>query len=142
MAFWRKQMGLMKWDATFSVGVVAMDEQHKNLMEALNDLHAAMSNGEATAVATQLLSKLARYTRNHFQAEEALLTRTGYPQLTAHHAKHVQLNNEVEQYIKRMQTGERALSVHLLHFLRDWLTVHIQKEDRAYGSWLNAHGTH
>jgi hemerythrin len=28
----------------------------------------------------------------------------------------------------------------LLNFLRDWLTNHIQKEDRQYSSWLNQRG--
>jgi hemerythrin-like metal-binding protein len=135
-------MALMTWGANYSVGIAAMDEQHQALMQALNDLHTAMTKGEAREVAGQLLTKLARYTKDHFRAEEAMLARNGYPSLAEHRAKHVDLNRQVEEYIHRFESGERALTVHLLHFLRDWLTVHIQKEDRAYGGWLNARGTH
>jgi hemerythrin len=27
----------------------------------------------------------------------------------------------------------------LLNFIRDWLTNHIQEEDREYAPWLNKH---
>jgi hemerythrin len=135
-------MALMTWGADYSVGVRAMDDQHKGLMQPLNELHAAMTNGDAGEAAGELLGRLARYTKEHFRAEEDMLARTGYPQLVEHRAKHVDLNRQVDDYIDRFEAGERALTVHLLHFLRDWLTVHIQKEDRAYGGWLNARGTY
>ena len=40
-------MALIEWNESFSVGVKAMDDQHKGLANALNDLHAAMKAGRA-----------------------------------------------------------------------------------------------
>jgi hemerythrin len=133
-------MALMEWSSNFSVGVKAIDEQHKGLVETLNALHSAMLSGQTKTTTGPLLTKLAKYTKDHFTAEEAMLKRTRYPGYTAHHAKHIDLSRQVEQYVKRFESGEITLSVHLMTFLRDWLTTHIQKEDRDYGPWLWEHG--
>lgn len=133
-------MALVTWDGSYSVGIRAMDEQHKRLVQTLNDLHAAMVSGKASGAADHLLGELVRYTQDHFRAEEAFLARNCYPELATHRGLHAELNLQVNNYVKRLQAGEAAISVHLLHFLRDWLTVHIQREDREYGAWLNARG--
>ncbi len=130
----------MTWSDSFSVGVKAMDEQHKGLVKALNDLHAAMVAGQAKAVAGDLLKTLLKYTREHFAAEEALMRRAQYPDLAGHCAKHKDLAGQVEKFAGRYERGEIALNVDLLMFLRDWLLTHIQKTDRDYGPWLNAKG--
>ncbi len=133
-------MALMNWSDSLSVGVKSIDEQHKGLLQAVNDLHAAMVKGQVKMVTGPLLKSLAKYTKDHFTAEEAMLRRTSYPGLSAHHAKHVDLNRQVEQYIQRFERGEISINVHLLDFLRDWLVNHIQKDDRDYGPWLNERG--
>jgi hemerythrin len=133
-------MALMTWNDGFSVGVKTMDDQHKGLVNTLNDLHAAMLNGQAKQVTGLLLERLVRYTREHFSAEEAKMNATHYPGLAEHRVKHRDLTRQVEQYVTRFDRGEITLNVHLLNFLRDWLTSHIQKEDRNYGPWLNDHG--
>ena len=133
-------MASMDWNGSFSVGVKVIDEQHMGLVQSLNDLHAAMLGGQAKTVTGPLLKKLAKYTQDHFTAEEALMKRAQYPGFTEHHAKHVNLTNQVKDYVERFERGENALSIHLMTFLRDWLTTHIQKEDRDYSPWLLERG--
>lgn len=133
-------MALMTWSGSLSTGVTAMDEQHKKLMNAINDLHAAMLAGQDKTAAGALLAMLVNYTKQHFSAEEALLTRTKYPNLASQQAKHKDLTAQVQRFAARYERGELALNVDLLIFLRDWLVTHIQKEDRNYGPWLNQHG--
>ena len=133
-------MALMDWNDGFSVGVKTMDQQHKNLVQSLNDLHTAMIKGQAKQVTGPLLAKLAAYTHDHFAAEESLMRRTRFPRFENHRNKHIDLTHKVDEYVRRFESGEISLSVHLLDFLRDWLVTHIQKEDRDYGPWLNDHG--
>jgi hemerythrin-like metal-binding protein len=133
-------MALMTWSDNLSTGVKAMDEQHKGLVNTLNELHAAMLSGKDKTVAGPLLDRLVKYTHDHFAAEEVLMTRTKYPKLPAHVAKHRDLTGQVETFVGRYQRGELSLNVDLLMFLRDWLTTHILKEDREYGPWLNQNG--
>lgn len=133
-------MALIKWDDRLSVGVHTMDEQHKGLVQILNELHEAMIKGAAKEVTGSQIEKLLKYTKEHFAAEEALLRRARYPDLDDQHDKHAALTRQVEDFLARFQKGEIGLSVHLLDFLRNWLSQHIQREDRDYGPWLNQQG--
>ncbi len=133
-------MSLLTWNDQFSVGVQTMDDQHTVLFETLNDLHDAMMKGKAQSLAGPLLRKLVEYTREHFSAEEAMMAAARYPGLADHHVKHRDLTRQVEEYVARYERGEITLNLHLLNFLRDWLTNHIQKVDQEYGPWLKDHG--
>jgi hemerythrin-like metal-binding protein len=133
-------MALLTWNQKYSVGVHALDDQHTGLFKILNDLHAAMLKGQAQTLTGPLLKKLVDYTRTHFADEESLMARTKYPGLTEHRAQHQDLVKQVEGYVERFERGEITLNVHLLNFLRDWLTNHIQKSDHQYGPWMNDHG--
>ena len=133
-------MAFMTWNDKFSVGVQTIDAQHQVLVETLNDLHAAMMKGQARAVAGSILNKLVEYTRDHFAAEETIMERTKYQALASHRIAHRELTKQVEEYVARLEKGDITLGVHLLNFLSDWLTKHIQGEDQKYGPWMNEHG--
>jgi hemerythrin len=135
-------MALMTWNSRYSVGVQTLDEQHNVLFEILNDLHAAMMKGNAQSMTGSLLKTLLQYTRTHFTYEEGLLAKTTYPGLTAHRAQHRALVEQVEEYADRFERGEITLNLHLLNFLRDWLTNHIQRVDHEYAPWLSERGVH
>lgn len=133
-------MALMEWNDSFSVGVKAMDDQHKGLVKALNDMYDAMRSGRANDVIGPLLKMLVKYTREHFAAEEALINKHLYPDRKEHALHHQKLTHEVEALVARFDRGDLSVCIPLLNFLREWLVNHIQKEDRQYGVWLNAHG--
>jgi len=106
----------------------------------LNDLHAAMMKGQGKDVAGSLLRKLLSYTRDHFAAEEAMMTAAKYPGLTQHCILHRNLTKQVEEFVERYEQGASTLSLQLMTFLSDWLTNHIQKTDKEYGPCLRQHG--
>jgi hemerythrin-like metal-binding protein len=133
-------MALLNWNSSYSVGVKTLDSQHTTLFAILNDLHSAMMKGEAHTMTGPLLRKLVEYTRTHFSAEEKMLADSQYPGLANHRLLHRNLMKQVEDYSSRFERGEITLNLHLLNFLRDWLTNHIQKVDHEYGPWLNEHG--
>jgi hemerythrin len=117
-----------------------MDEQHTILIGMLNDLYESMMKGQAHQIAGPLLRKLAAYTNEHFVAEELLMAASKYAGLPRHQLLHRELIKQVNDFAARYERGESALNLQLLNFLRDWLTNHIQNEDKNYGPWLNEHG--
>jgi hemerythrin-like metal-binding protein len=133
-------MALLTWSSKYSVGVKTLDSQHTVLFGILNKLHEAMMKGRAQDLTGPLLHKLVDYTRNHFSAEETMMAAAKYPGLADHRAKHRDLTKEVEDYLARFDRGDASVNLHLLKFLRDWLTNHIQSTDHEYGPWLNEHG--
>jgi len=119
-----------------------MDNQHKAMIQMLNELYDAMMEGNALGVTGPLLHKLVEYTKIHFSSEEQMLKDQGYPNLAAHHARHLELIEDVEKHIASYERQDLFLPIPLLHFLRDWISTHIQKEDRAYGPWVNRQESH
>lgn len=133
-------MALVTWDSKYSVGVKSLDSQHTVLFNLINELHAAMMKGQAQQVTGSLLNKLVDYTRNHFAAEESMMSLAQFSGLAQHKVKHKELLKQVDDFVVRFERGESTLNVQLLTFLRDWLTNHILREDHAYGPVMNAKG--
>ncbi len=133
-------MPLIHWNDTLSVGIKTIDAQHRVLVDTLNELHDAMLAGKAKTLTGPILQKLFHYTRDHFSAEEAMMATANYDCLAEHKVRHRDLAQQVEGYVTRFERGEATLNLHLMHFLRDWLTQHIQKEDRAYTPAMQARG--
>jgi hemerythrin-like metal-binding protein len=130
----------MTWSDKFSVGVKALDNQHIALVNTLNELYEAMMKGQAKSVTGPLLTKLVKYTQEHFAAEEKMMASTKFPGLAQHVVKHKDLIKQVSAFVERYERGEISLSSELMKFLRDWLGTHILKEDHEYGPWLNKNG--
>jgi len=133
-------MALITWSNSYSVGVKMLDSQHTVLFGILNDLHAAMMNGLAQKPTGDLLKKLVSYTRNHFSTEEAMMAKTNYPEFLHRQAHHRDLTRQVRQFMARYERGDSKVNIEPLRFLSDWLTKHIQREDKEYGPWLNQRG--
>lgn len=74
-------MAFFDWKDSYSVGVKEMDNQHKVLVDLINQLHTAMTAGKGSSVAGPIISEMVRYTKFHFDAEEKLMTTHGYPGL-------------------------------------------------------------
>jgi hemerythrin-like metal-binding protein len=133
-------MSLMTWNDSYSVGVKTIDQQHSVLFAIVNELHTAMMTGQAKSVLGALLDKLVKYTHEHFAYEERMMETSKYPSFAEHKAHHVDLTKQVGEFMARYKKGDGTLNIDLLRFLSDWLTKHIQREDKGYGPWLNRSG--
>ncbi len=128
---------LLTWGPEYSVGVPAIDSQHKALFGMLNELHDAMLTGRGPQMTRSLLKRLVEYTRDHFTAEEKAMSAVGYPKLGKHRAEHEALTRKVQEYVVRLESCETAINLHLLNFLREWLSKHIRQTDKEYGPWVS-----
>jgi len=133
-------MGLLTWIDESSIGVGALDEEHRALYGSINALNAAMVGNQGRSQIEPLLRKVADRTCAHFSSEEAMMTRTNYPGLALHRIKHQYLLEQLVAFVSRFERGGAMLNQHSLNFLRDWCNTHIEKEDKQFGQWLNEHG--
>ena len=122
---------LIEWNETLSVGIQEIDEQHKVLVNLLNELHDAIRQHHGREASVEILQRLADYTRIHFTVEESLMRILGYPDYEAHKQHHEELIGQMVDLQARLNQGE-AVSFELLHFLRNWLTRHIMEADQRY----------
>ena len=118
------------------VGHEEIDRQHAALYEAVNRLHDALRAGRSRQELGDILAFLRAYTVDHFQMEEAFMREAGYPHLLSHQALHGELVLQVRELEEKYATGSMTLSIMTMHFLKDWLTSHIQDEDRKLAAFL------
>jgi hemerythrin len=126
-------MAMMEWKDEYSVGVTAMDNQHKQLVSMVNQLYEAMRQSKGDAVIGSILPSLILYTKSHFAAEEKIMKYAEFPGLAAHQALHQQLTKQANELMEKIKAGKMVATVSVAKFLKDWLVNHIQGQDKQYG---------
>jgi len=133
-------MAIIEWSPVYSVKVEKFDDQHKKLVDLINQLHDAMKSGQGNSAIGTVLQSLVAYTVTHFADEAKLLQANGYPDLVKHLGEHDKFVKQVVEFQKKFQDGTAMLTMTVLSFLKEWLVTHIQVEDKKYGIFLNAKG--
>jgi hemerythrin len=128
------------WDSGFSVGIPALDEQHKRLVGMINTMIQAHDAGVDSEVVSEVLDEMTRYAAEHFASEEALMQEHGFPCFDEHKEKHVSFRRDVAQLCFDATTGKTAVPEDILRFLRDWLVDHILYCDMRYAQFLGQAG--
>lgn len=124
------------WKSEYSVQHAGIDGQHQRLVEIVNDLYAAMSEGQGRTLVGRILIGLTDYTKTHFSYEEQQMERVSYPGILEHKEHHRKLLQEVEVYVKGWSNNQTVSVVDLATFLKDWLLIHIGRTDRPLAEYL------
>ena len=69
------------WTDNFSLGVGVIDEQHKRLIDMINQLIDAENVAANSETVSDLLDAMTKYSKEHFRTEEGLLAKYGCPLL-------------------------------------------------------------
>jgi hemerythrin len=133
-------MPLFNWTEAYSVNIMVIDTQHKQLVNMINALHEAMREGKGNEIMGQMVNNLATYAVRHFAEEEKYLTQHAYPGLAAHKAEHEAFKKKVGDLQKKMGEQKFGLTMEVMNFLKDWLIKHILEVDQKYAPFLNERG--
>ena len=133
-------MALITWSNMLSTGVSEQDNQHKKLIDLINQLNEAMLAGKGNEVLGKVLSELVNYTVTHFGYEEKLMAQHSYEDTPAHKAEHAKFVQTAGDLKKKFDSGKAVITTEIMNFLRDWLTTHIMKTDKRLGQALNKAG--
>lgn len=129
-------MPLIQWSEHLSIGINSVDKQHKILINMLNELNDAIIDGKAHLVMAKILDGLAVYTVKHFAYEEALFEKYGYSETQAHKQEHKELIHQVQELKKKVENDDFMINSEVMNFLKEWLTHHILKTDKAFVPFL------
>ena len=124
----------MKWNSSFTIGVEAIDSQHKKIFAHLLAIENSVANRDPWHILHFLLSQLSEYMKFHLAVEESLLEIIRYPGYAEHcqaHAAIVDLMAELEDKLQRNPSGEN-----LVGFFEDWFLRHVLSSDRDYAAYL------
>jgi len=133
-------MALIQWDGTFSVNVAEIDKQHQKLVELINNLNEAMKQGKGKDILANIIGELFAYAGDHFATEEKYFDRFGYPAAASHKLEHVDFVKKVSEFKDGFNSGQLALTIEVMNFLKDWLKNHILGIDKKYGPFFNEKG--
>jgi hemerythrin-like metal-binding protein len=126
-------MPLVEWDETMSVGIAAVDADHRKLFSLVNFLYDSLQVGRGQQVVGNFLDAVIIYTQEHFAREENLLSSAGYPGLAAHKQEHQDLIKQILDVQAKYKAGDFApLSLELIGFLNTWLVDHVRGSDKDY----------
>ncbi len=128
-------MSLCAWSDQWKVGDAMVDSQHQKLVEMINRLYDAMMAGKANDTLGNRLRELVAYTRNHFGAEERLMSRHQYPEFARHKKIHDDFTATILQAQAKFDAGTAGLTIPLMKTLKDWLVNHICAEDQRFGAY-------
>lgn len=131
---------LFVWDNTYETGINEIDQDHKRLVNLINDLYEAMQDGSGGALLLPIFSALKHYTETHFAKEERYMIESGAPGQENHVKEHRQMMAKLADLEKRHRQGEAAISLQTLTFLRDWLKTHICIVDLAMAKHVHSLG--
>ena len=133
-------MSFFVWREEFETGINEVDRQHRRLVELIDELYTAMSQGRGKDVLGKVLSELIKYTKTHFAYEEYLMNIHQYPELMAHKMEHKRLTDRVIDFERNFEQGNTGITVNLMDFLKGWLSNHILKTDQRYAPFLRSKG--
>jgi len=135
-----ESMTLMEWNDSFSVNIDEIDNQHKQLINFINQVYKGMMMDEGKEAIGSALESLVGYTKTHFGYEERMFNQYKYPDTKSHMQKHKKLVSQVMEFYENFQSGDAVVDNELLAFLKDWLVTHIMGTDKEYTSFFNEKG--
>jgi diguanylate cyclase (GGDEF)-like protein/hemerythrin-like metal-binding protein/PAS domain S-box-containing protein len=116
-------------------GVKIIDEQHRQMVQAVNDLNRIIGEGGDDAELQKLLSELLAFTSAHFATEEMLMAKYDYPGVEEHQKQHVGLLSDLQAIAGQFNPG---VELEILQSIKDWLMGHIQQADKPLGAYLTS----
>ncbi len=131
-------MAKFVWTDQLNVGIDVIDQQHRRIVEYINQLDDARSNGYSREEIGYLINDLVDYTISHFGFEESLQEEANYPFLKSHKKVHELFTQRVSEYQAKFNKGE-DVSKALNSLLVTWLFNHIKRDDVDYVASVKQH---
>lgn len=125
------------WSQQLSVGIPAMDNDHRQIINFMNALALLAERRGAFAELDTAFRKLVDFTRKHFSDEEKLMTAIEYDRIATHKAIHAKLLSELDEHYREFRRTQ-LLGEAVFRFLAFWLKSHICGIDRKYSVLVTA----
>lgn len=131
---------LFEWSPALSIKITSVDDQHKVLIDLINELHAAMRQRKSDKVMLDVVARLKDYTVKHFGYEENLFAKHHYPEEAGHKELHRKFVQKIADFEASLQSGTATVGMEVMRFLKDWLVKHIQGTDTRYAPFMIERG--
>jgi len=129
-------MDFNEWVSQHSVGDALMDSYHHIFFQGVEHIEDIAGDGDVES-AKERVTFLLVYANMHFEAEEALLAKVGFPGLDDHKAQHQAFRDRIKELQRQMEENPTLPTlVEIARTAKGWWMRHILQEDMKYATFL------
>ncbi len=122
-------MSLIEWDEKFSVGVAAVDHEHRELIGLVNEAHERLMHSGTEGEVVDFLGEIYARISAHFALEEQLMRAKNYDGYGEHKADHERLLDEIRDIMDDYEDEAFFSEEQFAHQLRAWFIEHFRTHD-------------
>ena len=129
----------MKYELTkdLETGNPIVDKEHRELLQAVNNLMDACAKGQGRAAIEPALKFLIQYVDEHFRHEEQLQQSSSYPDLARHRKIHEEYKRKLKEIAAQIpESGPTVADLSKVNTHVAVLISHIRVEDKKLGAFL------
>ena len=128
----------VSWSDNYSMGIPLIDDQHKGLLDFVNDLfnHSTGKEEEERAYFKDVIQVAVSYVKTHFATEEKYMLATKFQGYAEHKKAHDEFILIVVQAVKDFESGKRLVLAKFAYFLKDWVLSHVAGLDILYAQYF------
>jgi len=132
---------LIIWNDKLVTGVAEIDEQHRILINSINEANTRLANNTSAEIQDQITRDLLSYALYHFETEEELMQEFNYAEAKAedsdtHLQQHRAFSSTVVSVRENIKAGNLISREDLLSFLNGWLINHILNTDKRLAAFI------
>jgi hemerythrin len=130
----KKKSDLITWSATFSCGIKIIDDQHRGLINLVNDMfnHVTGDDQKEHEYFNKIIQEAVNYIKVHFATEEKIMTTTNFPGYIEHKKAHEVFILTVVDNIRDYKAGKKFTLSTFTKFLKEWILSHVAVMDKQY----------
>ena len=122
-------MDLIEWKDSYAIGVPAVDAEHRELIELINEVNRRLEAGEQGMTVSNFLGEIFARISAHFALEERIMRERGYDQLGPHKADHERLLDIIRDIMDDYEDHNVYDPATLGSRLNDWFSEHFRTHD-------------
>jgi hemerythrin len=132
-------MALLQWKHQYSVGIEAVDHEHRELIDLINSLYGELSKHSGKDAIEAFFGDLFKGISAHFALEERFMREHKYADLHAHKRDHEQLLDQIRDIMDEFSEHEDVAGGGLAARLETWFGHHFETHDARLHKALGAH---
>ena len=132
-------MGLLQWEKRYSVGIEAVDHEHRELVELINRLHEKATMQGSKVAVLGFFGDLYKAISAHFALEERFMREKSYDQLPQHKGDHERLLDEIRDIMEDYEVNDVFDEKLLAQRIDAWFSRHFESHDARLHRALGDH---
>ncbi|MEL7187901.1 MAG: hemerythrin family protein, partial [Pseudomonadota bacterium] len=117
-------MALLCWKTEYSIGVMSVDEEHRELLDLINVLYERMDARSSRSEIETSLGDIHKAITIHFTHEEDLMSQSGYDEFEEHQRDHADLLEQLGSLMDEFARDPVAGSCRLQEQMSSWFLQH------------------